>query len=200
MSPNTAPDWSELAGIARDWWRQLRPGPSRKGDRAALARLRRAATTGEALMEPETIDLCRKLGVSARTRAPTPGRVAALAAVLAHVTQEVDPPIIGGGGRPGMMRLVGPQSTDKTVREAAKLKETRFRALMSARTDDELLTSMRRLVALTGGKANLRDLARTMLSWSEKTRTRWAFEYYGAMAPSSENVTSSPPIATEGVP
>jgi CRISPR system Cascade subunit CasB len=178
----------------------MQPGPSWKGDRAALARLRRVATAAEALIEPEVIDLCHKLSVSHYSRSPSPGRVAALAAVLAHVRHEVEPSEGGKGARPGMMRLVGPQSTGTDARASAKLKEIRFRALLSVRGDDELLTAMRRLVALAGGKANIRDLARTMLSWSDKTRTRWAYEYYGATASTPESVANSPSPVIENAP
>src|SRR3954470_18086980 len=87
----------ELApGTTRAWWRVLQPSfedgrPNPEGDRAALARLRRAGTLAEAMAEEATQDLYRRLGYG---RAP-PGRwlprVAVVAAVLAHVRAEPRP-------------------------------------------------------------------------------------------------------------
>jgi CRISPR system Cascade subunit CasB len=96
-----------------------------------------------------------------------------------------------------MMELVGPRGTSDEALSAAKLKQIRFRALLAMREDDELLTAMRRLVTLAGNQANIRDLARAVLDWSDGTRRRWAFDYYGA-APRAEPPASS--AATESMP
>jgi len=192
-------DLSRDVEAVRDWWREMQPDGRRRGDRAGLARLRRAASAVDALSEPSTIELCRKLGVSAASRFPSAGRVAALAGVLSHVRAEVA--ASPAGRRPTMMGLVGPQGTSDEALSGAKLKEIRFRALLTTREDDELLTSMRRLVRLAGDFANIRDLAGAILDWSDDTRRRWAFDYYGgapAAAPTADAPTS--PDQTESAP
>jgi CRISPR system Cascade subunit CasB len=65
------------------------------------------------------------------------------------------------------------------------LKPNRFRKLMAARTNDEILTGFRRVVTILGGTANVRDLALRVLSWTDdeagdRARTRFAFDYHGA--------------------
>jgi CRISPR system Cascade subunit CasB len=185
----------QRAEVAREWRREMQADGHRKGDKAALAQLRRASTAAEALGDARTIELCQRLGVSAGTRFPSAGRVAALAAVLCHVREEVPPG--DRGVRPSMMNLVGPANTSDKARRAAKLKEVRFRALLAAREDDELLTVMRRLVALAADRANIRDLARAMLDWSDERRTRWTFDYYGALSVAPRNES---PVSTEKAP
>jgi CRISPR system Cascade subunit CasB len=197
MSDASHRHWGQLAGIAREWWREMQPDGDRKGDRAALARLRRAPTAVEALVDPKAVELCRRLGVTANSRFPSAGRVAALAAVLAHVREEAAG---DRARRPRMMELVGPLGTKDDALSGAKLKEIRFRALLGVREDDELLISMRRLVALAGEIANIKDLARAMLNWSEATRTRWTFDYYGAATAAPGNELIAPPAATENAP
>jgi CRISPR system Cascade subunit CasB len=132
------------------------------GDRGALARLRRCATVMDAAAESATLELCRALG---RGEAGLE-RAALLAAVLAHVREDV----------PGMKvaRQIGVHS-DKT----AVMSDLRFRRLLQAATPDEQITAFRRLVALAGGKLNIFDLATGLLGWDdEKTRLRWIYAYY----------------------
>ena len=63
------PSSSRIAESARDWWRDLQPadeqGQPKAGDRAALARLRRAATPSDAMAEEATLALFRRLGLKA---------------------------------------------------------------------------------------------------------------------------------------
>ena len=161
------------------WWRDLQPDPARNrtGDRGALARLRRCATVGEAMQEPSTIDLFRRCGGTGPRDLPAAGLAAA---VLAHVRQE-DP------AEPSIARRVGPDSTDKA--ETALLKPLRFRRLMEAETPDERLIAFRRLVALAGGKLNVRDLADALLAWTEERQRRWVYAYWNAGQPTPTAAT-----------
>lgn len=150
--------------VASSWWRGLQPRPDGSGgDRAALARLRRAATAAEAAAEPATLDLCRRLGWDWHKLAP----VAVTASVLAHVRED-DP------GRPVARRLGPPD---------AAMSWLRFRRLVQADTDDDRLTAFRRAVALARGRLNVNDLARSLLDWNEWQRRRWLFAYHDAPAP-----------------
>jgi CRISPR system Cascade subunit CasB len=187
----TTPDLDAQADAACRWWRALGPIETKTGmlpgDRATLARLRRCSAPTEAAMEPATAKLFKALGFNARDDGHL-GRAAALAAVLAHVRKDGGGSIalaIGAppGGEPG----------------GALLKPNRFRTLMAARTDDEILTSFRRVVAMLDHTANVRDLAKLILSWTDdeagdRARTRFAFAYHGAAdyAPTAASETSAP--------
>lgn len=163
------------------WWTALTPEPAanRKGDRAALARLRRCASIAEAMQEPATIELFRRCGADDPADLP----IAALAAAtLAHLRAD----------RPGppVARQLGPESPDKP--ETALLKPLRFRRLLEAETPEEALPAFRRLLSLAGGEANLRDLAHALLDWTsrargEEIRRRWIYAYWNAdPAPAAE--------------
>jgi CRISPR type I-E-associated protein CasB/Cse2 len=61
----------------------------------------------------------------------------------------------------------------------------RFRRLLAARNEDEILVGFRRLVGLARRKVNVIDLAESILDWTDdevgdKRRVRWAFDYHGA--------------------
>ena len=168
--------FDDQAMAAKRWWDQLRPrevnGRSVPGDRAALARLRRAATVMEAAAEPVTGDLYRKLKFSHPAR-DLP-RAALIAAVLAHVKEDTHVLVARAIGT-----LRGGEGT------TALITPLRFKRLVSARDPDDLLIAFRRVVAILGGTANVTDLARQLLSWTEEhqgdlARTRFAFEYHGA--------------------
>ena len=153
------------------WWRDLQPTDGQRGDRAALARLRRCAAVAEAMQEPATIALFRRVGAAGP--ADLPG-VALAAAVLAHVRVDA----------PGTVaRAIGPNPPDKP--ETATLKPQRFRRLMETEDVDERLTAFRRLAALTGGTLPVADLAAALLDWSERRRRRWIYDYWDAGQPAT---------------
>lgn len=177
------------AAAAKDWWESLQPskhGEERSGggNRAALARLRRCSTWMEAAAEPETIMLFRRLGESDPNRLP---RVAALAAILAQVRADEVSKIASS---------IGPEGGDD---KTARLSPLRLRRLLTTKGDDAILTAFRRLVAMKDGAANVGDLARLILTWdSEKTRMRFAFDYWqaGAAAPRDEEPAAESAAAT----
>lgn len=169
---------------AAPWWRELQPDPktSQRGNRAALARLRRCATVAEAMQEEATIALFRRVGASLPADLPS---VALTAAVLAHVRED----------RPGVTvaRAVGPEKPDQP--QTAILKPLRFRRLMEADGVDERLTVFRRLTALADGALPVADLAAALLDWSEHRRRRWTYDYWDAGTPASlSSVTTKDPV------
>ena len=168
----------EQADAAHGWWKSLGPvttadGKTLPGDRATLARLRRSSSVLEAAAEPATAKLFRALAFD-RNNDEHLARVAALAVVLAHIRESRSAKIAHAIGAP-----TGGSPND------ALLKPSRFRTLMAARTADEVLTGFRRVVALLDRTANVRDLSRLMLGWTDdeagdRVRTRFAFDYHGA--------------------
>ena len=180
---------------AAEWWRDLQPDRARKrpderpGDRAALARLRRCASVGEAMLEPATIALFRRCGATDPDDLPAIGLAAA---VLAHVRADAPGPSVA--------RQLGPDQPDKP--ETAKLKPLRFRRVIEAATPDERLIALRRLVALAGGSLDLHDLTDALLNWSDKRRQRWVYDYWNAgrvAAPDAEKPAAEKIVAKETV-
>ncbi len=158
-SPHAIPG----ASIAFDWWRRLNPENTHQtgAHRAALARLRRASTPTEAMLEPDALRLIERLPHH-------PDRVAVLAAILAHVRETVDTPVA---------RAIGRSSLDDE--QSATMSEVRFRRLLQARGDIELLDAMRRLVRLAKGRVHVFSLSDAILYWGDRTRKQWIFDYYG---------------------
>lgn len=161
------------APAARQWWQGLTDKD--KGDRGAVARLRRASSVIEAATERATFDLCRRLGLGAEQL----DRVALVAGVLAHVRNDrADSPMARQLGEPA---------------DNPPMKWLRFRRLLQAGTPDEQLTAFRRAIALTSNKtANVGDLADSLLHWNDQRRQRWIFDYYnaGEAAVTSEETTA----------
>jgi CRISPR system Cascade subunit CasB len=177
----TAPDHSQLRWdqIARRWWEMLHdstgkdgtPNPAR--DPAALARLRRAARPIDALEEPSVFDLYKKLGFNRYDVDRRLPRVAVVAAVLAHVRADAAPE--SNGFRRRFADLLG-QGAERPLMSAL-----RFKRLLAATEDQDLMIAFRRAVALAGKRnINVGDVAESVLDWSDRRRMRWAFDYYGA--------------------
>jgi len=169
---------SDPAAIAAGWWRGLQPYKSNgernpKGDRAALARLRRS-DLGSAVTDPATLELFTNLGERFPDSLP---RIALAAAVLAAVRED-DP-----STHPARHLGLDPANRDRRP----LLSRLRFQRLILAEDAEERLMLFRRAVQLARGRINVRSLAEALLGWTEPRRQRWVFEYYaaGAAAPAS---------------
>ena len=179
--------------VALRWWTVLQPSPdgARRGDPAALARLRRATTPVEAIgAAPEhVVRLARALDMM---RCPEPA--AEVAAVLAHVKTH-DP-----------SRKVAQALGTRSVKDAPPaMSELRFRRLLQAGTAEERMTAFRRAVRLLGGTVNVADLAESLLAWShpdwgEQERIRWLFRYVGEIPPETEPDRETEMPEEEAVP
>jgi len=189
------------ATAVRNWWAELgpKPGtdgqPARPGDRAALARLRRADTLLEAASEPATIDLFQKLQFDRGRADRDLPRAALVAAVLAHVREDDRRQTIASAiGQP----RAGADGT-------ALITALRFKRIVAARTPDELLVQFRRVVAIMDKTANVKDLARLLLAftdpderYADQQRVMFAFAYHGAepFAPDGDPASASEPAST----
>ena len=167
------------AEIAFDWWRRLNPpeGAQSGPHKAALARIRRAATPTEVLLEPEALRLVARLPFS-------PEKAAVLAGVLAFVRETEDRSVAGAIGR---------SSLDDE--QSAAMSEGRFRRLLQS-SDGELMDAMRRLVRLRKGCANVINLSNSVLYWNEQTKQRWIFDYYGVTIGARSRTRATPPSAS----
>lgn len=163
---------------ANEWLATLRPRRLDDriiaGDRAAIARLKRASSVIEAAAEPATFDLFEALGFKREHAARDLPRAAVIAAVLAHVSET---------------RLESMAHTIGTPRGGGDttplLTPLRLKRLLAASDPDDVLTAFRRVLAIAGGTANVPDLAVQLLAWTDGergdlTRTHFAFDYHGA--------------------
>ena len=156
--------------VAVAWWRGLVPDddgtkPAQGWQRATVARLRRAESPLEVMMEPHALRLIDELQKLANFQAD---HVAVLAGALAVVRKNTDASIV---------RAVGRKSLDDE--ESATLSERRFRRLLQIKTPtDDLLEPMRRLIRLAKGEANVRHLADSILFWGDRKKEQWILDYY----------------------
>lgn len=160
--------------IAYQWWRRLNPqdGSQSGTHRAAMARLRRATTATDVLLEPEALRLVARLPHSR-------DRAVVLAGVLAHVRQTEERRVA---------RAIGRAALDDE--QSALVSESRFRRLLQSR-DSELLDAMRRLVRMMKGCVNVHDLSAAILYWGERTKRQWIFDYYGVALGADSGATAS---------
>lgn len=146
------------------WWHAL---DDNRGDRAEL---RRCSNLAEVAFTPafhllrfslmkygwvNSDALALVAGLAARVKSDIPGK--ALAAQMAT------------GKSDGSARVSG----------------LRFRRLLKVKGREELYSAMTRILALLGGSVNLQNLAESVYYWNDRTRKKWAFEYY-SQSPSEQ--------------
>lgn len=160
--------------IVMGWWKQnLQPSPEAETGavRALRARLRSADHVLDVLSQPQVIDLHDRLGAGAPR---DPIVLAALAHVLASVKQHELRRIaraFGAGDGPALS--VG-----------------RLQKLMRLEDRWELAVGLRRALPLIGGACNVAALGQDFLNWSEATRSRWWFDYFGKTPPETDAVAT----------
>lgn len=144
--------------IILGWWSRNIGDRKQAHARGLAARLRRAgpvAVLGEAAVH----DLARELDLK------DAAVLIRLVQVLAEVREHSGQPLaVGlGGDAPAMSTL-------------------RFQRLMRVGEDD-LTDVLRRAIVMADRRCNVAALGEDLLHWSEKTRSRWCFQYFGAAAP-----------------
>lgn len=169
-------EWLAVGRAAGKWWRGLQPDEMGSGgDRGALARLRRAASPGEALLQPETLKLygaVRRLLEKPPSETQTTA-LATTAAVLAAVS--------GTGSPMTFAEMLGRTAEGRPLGDEQPLMSpARFGTLMRASDWSARFTHLRRAVQLLGGGGfNIARFADDLFWWNDRTRRRWIFEYYG---------------------
>ncbi len=164
------------AQTTRRWWAELQGADHNDlshhaGNPAARARLRRASTPTAAIEEPAVFDLYKRLGFGRGDINRWLSRVSVVAAVLAHIRS--DAPVTDSGHRRRFAEMLGGNPP--------LMSPLRFKRLLAATSDQDLLIAFRRAVALAGSKnVNVEDVAASLLDWSDRRRMQWAFDYYGA--------------------
>lgn len=156
------PAGDEHSGIWR-WWKNL--GDE---DRAGRAELRRCGTVAEVAFTAPYHRLLRRLG--SRLGVGDARRVAAIAAALAHVESEP------GDGASLARRMARPKGDG----QSAVVSDARFRHLLRNEDADELMRELVRIIRQLGREASVEPLFRDLMTWDERTRMRWARDYYEA--------------------
>ena len=174
--------YKDESDAAWKWWNSLQPNEQTKqrGDRASLAKLRRASSIMEAATEPATVDLFKKLGFE-RPGHDLP-RAALIAALLAHIKTDA-PKDPSTGEKIKLARAIGtPRGGTETTELVTPL---RLKRLVAAREPDELLIAFRRTIAILRDTANVKDVAKQLLLWTDerhadRARTLFMFDYHSA--------------------
>lgn len=165
------------ADAAWKWWNSLQANEQTKqrGDRATLAKLRRASSIMEAAAEPATADLFKRLGFERKCASRDLPRAALIAAILAHIRPNEN--------KEALAHAIG------TTRGGADTTELvsplRLKRLVAAREPDDLLIAFRRVIAILGRTANIKDVAKQLLLWTDdrhadRARTLFMFDYHSA--------------------
>mgnify|MGYP006282298183 FL=1 len=170
-TPN--PHQPNLGTTVLSWW-STHLAADRSDARALSARLRRATAPSQVLSEAAVHVLLTRLRSEARLGEAVlrdPVRIYRLVTVLAHVmTHTPKTPLFALAGRRASR---GP---DRLV-----LSHLRFQKVLMARPE-ELATTLRRVLAMTEGRANVAALARDLIFFDDSTRQRWCFDYFQSSA------------------
>lgn len=182
---------------AMGWWKSLQPqelseGRGRtQGDRASLARLRRASSVFEVACEPSIARLHALLEFEEPNSTHDIVTTAVLAGVLAHIKEYAKPRFATA--------MAGPAGEREIV------SALRMRRFMVARDPEDVMLQFRRIIAMLDRKANVFSVALQVLHWLDdsdagaRARTRFAFAYHGQTlaAPESGDAddTSDPPTS-----
>lgn len=145
--------------IILGWWSEELGDRKTGAQKTLSARLRRGDDVTVLCQQP-VHDLAQRLGLR------DGARIARLVRTLAHVrthTSERLPRLLGRGDPPVLSRL-------------------RFERLIQS-DGTELETALRRALPMVGHTANVAHLGEAVQFWSDKNRTAWCFDYYGADAP-----------------
>jgi CRISPR system Cascade subunit CasB len=68
--------------------------------------------------------------------------------------------------------------TKKQGSDQPIVSDLRFRRILRVEDQDELYTTMIRVIRMLDGNVNVTDLATSVFFWNEQTRKRWASLYY----------------------
>lgn len=150
------------------WWKSL------DEDRGARAELRGCGTAAEVAFTASYHALLRRLG--SRMKDADARRVAAIAAVLAHVEREPteDTSLARQMGKP------------KREGQGSSVSDSRFRHILREESPEDLMRELIHVVRQLDRTASVEELFRDLMRWDERTRTRWARDYYEAAPVTSE--------------
>lgn len=157
---------ARVSKIVVDWYIQHLDSDHGKA-RAVRARLKRCSSAIEALAVSETHELYARL--KEKDHDPKPDQLALLAATFSQL-KSIDGQRIATAF--GTASKGGPR----------KLSELRFQSLIRVQTHRELITTLRRSMAVLRPDLSCNGwwLASDLYYWNDKVRTTWCLQYFGA--------------------
>lgn len=159
---------STVGSVCASWWQHT----FAKDDgyaRMTRARLRRCTTPADALIIGAVHDLHAQLKKAGHYHSSA-DQLALIAITLAHIAEKGETKVATAFGR----RHDGQNSP-------RALSELRAQVLLQITDRAELITPLHRALAIVRHTPiNIAALADDLYYWSEKTRTRWCFQYFGA--------------------
>ncbi|MGA2914346.1 MAG: type I-E CRISPR-associated protein Cse2/CasB [Methanoregula sp.] len=160
------------------WWKEL---DNVRGDRAAL---RQCHNPLEVAFTPAFHRLKIRLEAFGSISPDQMNKLAIVAGVLSHVKENKP-----YGHERNLQRAFAIQMASSPSnggpRKKACVSSLRFRQLLKIENQDELYTTMIRLVRLIGGSVDIASLANGIYWWNELMKKEWAYAYY-ENAPSEE--------------
>ncbi len=157
----STPEAEQRSSIWR-WWKSL------DEDRAGRAELRRCGTPAEVAFTPSYHALLRRLG--SRLGEGDARRVAAVAGILSHVEREPAQDV-------SLARQMG---TPKTAVQGPAIGDSHFRHILREEDAEVLMRELIRAVRQLDRCAAVDRLFKDLMSWNERTRIRWAQDFYEA--------------------
>ena len=159
--------------VCAAWWHQTF-GSDDGAARMARARLRRSATAMEALSVEAVHDLNARLRDAGHR--PAADGLALLATVLAQVSEN------------GPLRLATAFGRREHKDAPRALSTLRFQSLISTIDPTELITALRRAMAIVRATPiDVAALAADLYRWDQSVRTAWCFQYFGAPTAAPEH-------------
>lgn len=158
--------WPRVLQIIMNWWEKLQE-PANRGVRAELRRARSADDV--ALQGPYYALLAKIVAIEdlGMLKNSIPYRLPSVIGVLAHVKAN-NPDV----------KVAQAMGAKKKGSDQARVSDLRFRRILHLEEGDELYTTMIRVVRMLDDTVNVADLASSIFFWNEKTRKRWASQYY----------------------
>ena len=144
------------------WWKDL------DDNRAARAVLRRASNVTEVTLTPHYQTLYRRLCAVGWDDAGRPYRCDGLAAavgLLAHVEHDDE------------KKLAFTMSKPDEGSDRAPVSPLRFMRLLDSPDLEALFTGLRRVLPLTGKRANVLALSNDVIHWGDTVKKQWAYDY-----------------------
>lgn len=173
---------NELGRELRAWWRELQ---TNSGNKAALKRARTPEEAAFQIGYFSLLQTTQKIRSEIKIKKDNyRERLPVVAAVLAHIKAD-DP------GRSAARAWRGSGG------EKAVVSDLRFRRLLRVEEIGELMVYLIRLIRQVDGKVNIADIAEAILYWGDKTKRRWAEDYYfGGQLPDDNNEAEKPEWST----
>lgn len=158
--------WPRVLHEIMTWWERLQE-PANRGMRAELRRARSADDV--ALQGPYYAFLAKIMAMEdlGALKSSIPYRLPSVIGVLAHVKSN-NPDV----------KVAQAMGAKKKGSDQARVSDLRFRRILRLEDGDELYTTMIRVVRMLDDTVNVADLASSIFFWNEKTRKRWASQYY----------------------